>query len=138
MDIQTNKFLSIDQLTDQYLSKTQKPANASKNAAPSFKEILQNKAIQQNLSYGDTEKLKFSKHALERLEDRNIQLSPEQLERLNDGAGKAGQKGIKDSLVIVDQLAFIVNIPNQTVVTAMDSSETNDNVFTNINGAVIM
>lgn len=138
MDIQTNKFLSIDQLTDQYLSKTQKPASASKGAAPSFKEILQNKAIQQNLSCGDTEKLKFSKHALERLEDRNIQLSPQQLERLNEGAGKAGQKGIKDSLVIVDQLAFIVNIPNQTVVTAMDSSETNDNVFTNINGAVIM
>ena len=61
-----------------------------------------------------------------------------QLERLNDGARKAGQKGIRDSLVIVDDLAFIVNVPNKTVVTAMDSRETEENVFTNINGAVIM
>ena len=61
-----------------------------------------------------------------------------QLERLNDGARKAGQKGIRDSLVIVDDLAFIVNVPNKTVVTAMNSRETEENVFTNINGAVIM
>ena len=56
---------------------------------------------------------------------------------MNDGARKAGQKGIRDSLVIVDQLAFIVNVPNQTVVTAMDSTATDENIFTNINGAVI-
>ena len=54
------------------------------------------------------------------------------------GTKKAEQKGIRDSLVIVDQLAFIVNVPNQTVVTAMDSTETNENIFTNINGAVII
>lgn len=60
------------------------------------------------------------------------------MERLNDGAKKAGQKGIRESLVIVDQLAFIVNVPSRTVVTAMDSTETTDNVFTNINGAVII
>ena len=59
-------------------------------------------------------------------------------EALNDGARKAGQKGIRDSLVIVDDLAFIVNVPNKTVVTAMNSRETEENVFTNINGAVIM
>ena len=81
--------------------------------------------------------LRFSKHALGRLSDRNIELNTEQLERLNDGARKAGQKGIRDSLVIVDQLAFIVNVPNQTVVTAMDSTATDENIFTNINGAVI-
>lgn len=138
MDIQTKQFLSIERLTDQYLSSQQKPAKTAQESAASFREILQNKALQQNISYGGVEKLKFSKHALARLEDRNISLSEEQLERLNDGAGKAGQKGIKDSLVIVDSLAFIVNIPNHTVVTAMDSTETSENVFTNINGAVIM
>lgn len=138
MDIQKNQFLSIDQLADQYLSRQQKSINAAKEATPSFSEILQNKALQQNLLTGRAEELKFSKHAAGRLADRNIELSTEQLERLNDGARKAGQKGIKDSLVIVDSLAFIVNIPNHTVVTAMDSTETNENVFTNINGAVIM
>ena len=54
------------------------------------------------------------------------------------GAAKAGAKGINESLVIVDSLAFIVNVPNQTVITAMDQTETNENVFTNIDGAVIM
>ena len=94
--------------------------------------------MQQGIGLGTGEELKFSKHAAGRLADRNIELSTKQLERLNDGVRKAGQRGIKDSLVIVDSLAFIVNVPNQTVVTAMDSTETNDNVFTNINGAVIM
>ena len=82
--------------------------------------------------------MNFSKHATVRLADRGIELTDAQLERLNDGAQKAGQKGIRDSLVIVDNLAFIVNVPNKTVVTAMDSRETEENVFTNINGAVIM
>ena len=60
------------------------------------------------------------------------------MERLSDGTARAGQKGIKDSLVIVDELAFIVNVPNHTVVTAMESAEATTNVFTNIDGAVIM
>ena len=96
----------------------------------------QNKSQEQNVS--GTQDLKFSKHAAVRLENRGIELTDAQLERLNDGARKAGQKGIRDSLVIVDNLAFIVNVPNKTVVTAMDSRETEENVFTNINGAVIM
>ena len=69
---------------------------------------------------------------------RGIDLTDGQLERLEDGARKAEQKGIRDSLVIVDELAFIVNVPNSTVVTAMDSKDAVTNVFTNIDGAVIM
>ena len=80
----------------------------------------------------------ISKHALGCLADRNIDLNDSQLERLASGTRKAQQKGIRDSLVIVDSLAFIVNVPNQTVVTAMDSAQTDENIFTNINGAVIM
>ena len=51
---------------------------------------------------------------------------------------KAGEKGIRESLVLVDQLAFIVNVKNNTVITAMDQTETDENIFTNIDGAVIM
>ena len=53
-------------------------------------------------------------------------------------AKKAQEKGIKESLVLVDSLAFIVNIPNKTVVTAMDQTDAQTNVFTNIDGAIIM
>ncbi|MCM1063536.1 MAG: flagellar protein [Eubacterium sp.] len=133
MQIKNNGYLSIEQLTEQYLNGTQKSEQARETREGlSFQEILQQKTLQ------DAGSLKFSKHALGRLNDRNIELSEGQLERLNEGAQKAGRKGIRDSLVIVDELAFIVNVPNQTVVTAMDSTETNENVFTNINGAVIM
>ena len=59
------------------------------------------------------------------------------MERLMQGANKAGAKGIKDSLVMVDELAFIVNIPKNTVITAMDQSQADDKIFTNIDGAVI-
>jgi len=57
---------------------------------------------------------------------------------LQAGTAKASQKGIRESLVLVDQLAFIVNIPNNTVVTAMQQNETDENIFTNIDGAVII
>ena len=134
MDIQNNGFLSIEQLTDRYLN-NKKPVKENENAGLSFQDILQQKRL---FGTDQTGELKFSKHASERLLSRSIELSDDQLKRLNDGAVKAGQKGIRDSLVIVDELAFIVNVPNQTVVTAMDSTQTNENVFTNINGAVIM
>lgn len=134
MDIQNNGFLSIEQLTDRYLN-NKKPVKENENAGLSFRDILQQKRL---FGTAQTGELKFSKHASERLLSRSIELSDDQLKRLNDGAVKAGQKGIRDSLVIVDELAFIVNVPNQTVVTAMDSTQTNENVFTNINGAVIM
>lgn len=131
MNIQNNQFLSIEQLKDQYLSSPVKNTGKPIQNGLSFRDILN-----QQTTVGT--ELKFSKHASNRLVDRNIQLTEEQLERLNEGATKAGEKGIRESLVIVDQLAFIVNVPNNTVITAMDQTETNENVFTNIDGAVIM
>lgn len=73
-----------------------------------------------------------------RLLNRNIQLSQEQKNRLQDGAQKAEAKGIKESLVLMDSLAFIVNIPNRTVVTAMEQGESTEHIYTNIDGAVII
>ena len=127
MEIQKSGFLSIEQLTDRYFGKTLNPVDNRTAEGLSFQDILRQKS-----------NVKFSKHAAGRLLERNISLTENQLERLNDGTRKEEQKGIKDSLVIVDELAFIVNVPNKTVVTAMDSTETTENVFTNINGAVIM
>ncbi|MBQ9928073.1 MAG: flagellar protein [Lachnospiraceae bacterium] len=130
MKIQNNGFLSIEQLQDQYLNQTKVSPKTVTADGLSFQEILhrQNK----------TGEVKFSKHAAGRLSDRNIELTDGQMERLNEGAAKAEQKGIRESLVIVDELAFIVNIPNNTVVTAMNSHDATENVFTNIDGAVIM
>lgn len=135
MKVQNGSFLSIEQLQDQYLRQSNRVSDTVKGQGLSFQEILQQK--QAGVS-GNIGNLRFSKHAANRLSDRNIELTTAQMQRLNDGARKAGEKGIQESLVIVDELAFIVNIPNKMVVTAMDQTETTDNVFTNIDGAVIM
>ena len=124
-----NGFHSIEQVTDTYLKKGIK--ESGKTAEISFDEVLRAKQNELN-------PLKFSKHAVNRLNDRGISLSAEQSKRLADGVFKAGAKGINESLVLVDSLAFIVNVPSRTVVTAMDQTETTENVFTNIDGAVIM
>lgn len=84
----------------------------------------------------ELEKVKFSNHALKRLEARNIQLSDNDLSRIQNAVDKAEAKGSKDSLVMMDKTAFIVNIPNKTVVTAMEVAESNENVFTNIDSVV--
>ena len=133
MKVQNNPYLSALQIQDQFLSQKSSTHKVPlPKGSASFQDILAEKT---GRSDGG---LKFSKHAAGRLADRNIRLTDEQMERLSDGTQKAGAKGIKESLVIVDQLAFIVNIPNRTVVTAMDQAETEENIFTNIDGAVIM
>lgn len=127
----SNRFASIEQVTDQYLNR--KSTDAVKSSSISFEEILK----QKQETTGSSE-LKFSKHAAMRLSDRNINLSQEQSERLENGVHKADEKGIRESLVIMDSLAFIVNVPNRTVVTAMDQTESEENIYTNIDGAVIV
>ena len=133
MKIQNNQFLSIEQLQDQYLNQTKinkQTQNTTENGL-TFQEILKQKTEPGS-------EVKFSKHASNRLADRNIELTNEQLERLNEGTQKASEKGINESLVLIDSLAFIVNVPSNTVVTAMDQTDTTQNVFTNIDGTVIM
>ena len=133
MKIMNNQFPSIEQVTNQYLQGNTNTQKTETSDGLSFEEILKQKQI------GETaEPLKFSKHAANRLADRQIELSRGQLDRLQEGTEKAQQKGIKESLVLVDQLAFIVNVPSSTVVTAMDRQDATENIFTNIDGAVII
>ena len=132
MKIQQSQFLSMNELQEQYLKKTSKQNNPINSQGLSFEEIWKQKTGETNTE------LRFSKHAANRLADRNLTLSENQLNRLTEGAKKAGEKGIRESLVMVDQLAFIVNVPNNTVITAMDQTQANENIFTNIDGAVIM
>ncbi len=133
MRIQDSEFLTALQLQDSATGQRGRVSSRQNltDEGFSFQEVLQKKVLTED-------NLRFSKHASTRLRQRGIDLTDGQLERLMDGTRKAGQKGIKDSLVIVDELAFIVNIPNSTVVTAMDSKDAVENIFTNIDGAVIM
>jgi flagellar operon protein len=82
-------------------------------------------------------KLQFSRHALERVQRRGIALDAETLGRLSEGVTRAAGKGSRDSLVLVDSTAFVVSVSNRTVITAVGSEHMKDNVFTNIDSAVI-
>lgn len=121
-------FLSMEQAANLYFNQAQEKQKDPVQKSESFADILQGKVNQ---------KLKFSKHANERLENRSIALSEDQLNRLNKGIGQARGKQIQESLVMMDNLAFIVNVKNNVVVTAMEQGESGQ-VFTNIDGAVIV
>jgi flagellar operon protein len=98
-------------------------------AAVGFESILQ-KAVDQSNG------VKFSKHAEMRMHARNIDLTQNQKDKLNNAVLAAKQKGVKDSLVIMDDMAFVVNVNSKTVITAANNNDLKENIFTNIDGAV--
>ncbi|MBE5936434.1 MAG: flagellar protein [Lachnospiraceae bacterium] len=127
MNISGNMMASIEQMSDRIRSNAQvsqtNGAVESTESNLSFKDYIQSASV------------KFSKHANERLNTRNINLDNSQMERLEKGMIKAREKGMRDPLVMIDNIAFIVNIKSNTVVTAL--GDVNEAVFTNIDGAVI-
>lgn len=82
--------------------------------------------------------LHFSKHATERIEQRQIALSTQDVERLAKAVTSAANKGSRDSLILMNKTAFVINVPNRTVVTAVDEEHMLDKVFTNIDSAVVL
>ncbi len=95
----------------------------------SFAEVLHKTA--------NPEPLHFSRHALERVQRRGIELNPTTVNRLQDGVGRAASKGSRDSVVLVDGTAFVVSVASRTVITAVGAEHMREHVFTNIDSAVI-
>lgn len=108
------------------------PGTSSK--APATTSASFNQILEQELTG-----VKFSQHAIQRLESRNIQLNQTDMDKLNGAVEKVAQKGAKESLILMNNdLALIVSVKNKTVITAMDGTSIKDNVFTNIDSAVIV
>lgn len=106
--------------------------------------VVKNKEFETNSAFKDilNEKCKnnevsFSKHANARIEERNIDIDEDVTNRLNEAVVQAKDKGLKNVLVMIDNSAFIVNTMNNKVITAVNSDELKENIFTNIDGAVI-
>lgn len=114
---------------DVLVRRTEQPVKAiteSKQNArtKSFEEVL--------------ESVKFSKHAVERIVSRDIKLSDTDYARLEKGLGLAKQKGIRQTLIMMDNKVFIASVKNNTIITASAEENLKENVFTNIDGAVIV
>jgi flagellar operon protein len=107
-------------------------ASAATTSQPSFADALAQAGIESPAT-----SLQFSKHALARVQRRGIELGASTLGRLSQGVDRAASKGSRDSLVLVDGTAFVVSVSNRTVITAVGSEHMKDNVFTNIDSAVI-
>lgn len=98
-------------------------------AAGAFKEVLEQKLAGE---------LKFSQHAQERLKSRHIALGETEIKQLQDAVNRARAKGARESLVLMGDLALVVSVKNNTVITAVDGASLRENVFTNIDSAVII
>lgn len=116
---------------------TAKAGNAEKagntQSGETFAQALQSELDARNSAVG------FSKHAMKRIESRNIEiLDSDMLQRLNDGIEIAAEKGSNETLVLVDKTAFVVSVKNRTVITTMSQDDLKGNIFTNIDSTVIM
>jgi flagellar operon protein len=133
MNIETDNLLarinSLVPQSDTYSS--QKAKSAQELQGDSFSSILQKEISKQD-------GLTFSKHAEARMVQRDMTLSGTEMQRLSEGVDKASEKGVSNTLVLMDEKAFIVNVPNNVVITAMNGQDLKENVFTNIDGAVIV
>lgn len=105
-------------------SKTQKKPSIS------FKDILNNTLQDQSL--------KISNHAQQRLQQRNVVLSAQDMNKLENAIKKAELKGAKESVLFYKDTAFVTSIRNKTIITAVDSNSAEENIFTNIDSAVIV
>ena len=110
----------------------------SQSIGTDFQSMLEQQ-LKSNAGKGaKADEVQFSKHARQRVEQRGIELTDAFMNDLNSAISKAREKGSKDVVVIDSTGAFIVNVPNNIVVTAISGEEMKDNVFTNIDSAVIL
>ena len=122
---------------NQMIQKTQlnqNQQNKIKNQRPqgqSFQDVL-------SKVKSSSEEVKLSKHAKIRLEQRNISLTEADMKKIDEAIDKADKKGIKDALILMDNKAFVANVKNKTIITASTNEQLKENVFTNIDGAVIV
>jgi flagellar operon protein len=133
-DIQFKKNYStyVDPAYATQLSQTKSVAQKTSGSENTFAQILR-----ENIQKSDTQ-LTFSKHAVQRMDTRQIEVSPQLMAKMDDAVEKAGSKGVKEALILNGGTAFIVNVPSKTVVTTMSDEEMKENIFTNIDGAVIL
>lgn len=144
-----NSLSRIENLIPKAPSEIKKSLNAEAldqlGKETSFEETLAKAAAPEGLQKPQSAKpvdlkstIKFSNHAIERMQTRGISYNPERLQKLDDAIKKAAAKGSKDTLVLMDDSALIVSVKNNTVVTVMDKNSLKENVFTNIDSTVVI
>ena len=88
--------------------------------------------------FGDQleEKLHISGHAARRMRSRGLELEQPDMDRLSSAVDQAGEKGSNEALILMDGVAFVVSVPNRTVITAHNGP--GDRVYTNIDSTIVL
>ena len=111
-------------------------SGAAAPAGETFDTVLREQLLQSTVA-PEAPGVKFSTHAQQRLSQRDIQLGDEDVAKINQAVDRAQQKGAKESLILLDDMAFVVSVKNRVVITAVDQPSMKQNVFTNIDSVVI-
>ncbi len=122
--------ISIQHLPLQPTIQTQKKTTAQAHGKQSFIAHFHEAA--------NAQKLKISKHANDRIKERNISITEQEWQQVSEKVYEARSKGVNQPLVLMDQAALIVSAKNETVITAMERSETKNQLFTNIDGTIVL
>ncbi|WP_339198156.1 TIGR02530 family flagellar biosynthesis protein [Solibacillus sp. FSL R5-0449] len=101
-------------------------------------EQVSKQSFMDHLKQATGDELKISKHASERLNERNISISDREWQQISEKVFEAKNKGVKQPLVLLDQAALIVSAKNATVITALDRNEAKQQLFTNIDGTILL
>lgn len=120
---------SIPKINESNLAKVSPQKGVGSEKASPFSDLLIDKM---------GEELRFSQHAVKRMESRGIDLSSDDLLKMQDAVKKAQEKGSKESLILSDKGAFVVSVKNNTVITAIDKGSLKENVFTNIDSTIMI
>jgi len=86
----------------------------------------------------DTGDIQLSAHAKQRVAQRGISLDAAERTALADAVQHLDAKGAQDAAVLRQDAAFVVNVPSRTVVTALDRTEMQQRVFTQIDSAMML
>ncbi|MGN1350218.1 MAG: TIGR02530 family flagellar biosynthesis protein [Anaerovoracaceae bacterium] len=135
-DLLRNSFSNIGERNTIRPGSVAEASLRSQSIGTDFQSMLQDQ-LSRNAAESQ-EAVQFSKHARQRVEQRGIELTDSFLKDLSTAVAKGREKGSKDMVVIDRNGAFIVNVPNNIVVTAISGEEMKENVFTNIDSAVII
>jgi flagellar operon protein len=146
MGIQGSQFLypNVTSIPGQSGVGSSEPTKRSERGVPGEFDSALQKVLDQDKAGGAADlsqvrnPLKFSSHASQRLAERKIQIDPAMMAKVNEAIDKAAAKGLEDTLVLTPNAALIVSASNRTVITAMDRTQLQGNVFTNIDGAVVI
>ena len=100
-----------------------------------FKELLNSQIENKKPLHGG---INLSSHAAQRLQERKIDFNGEEYAKVKKAMAQLKEKGGQNSLIISDKAAYIVDVKNNKVVTAVDKESMMSNVFTKIDSTVFI